>query len=197
MAEEELKTPNGTTQPATAEAAGDGAPETEDERDREMLALRTELDEVKGRFLRSLADLENYRKRADRLIEEERRYANLPLIRDLLPVLDNVRRAIEAAQQKPESNALLEGFQMTARQLEGVFQRYHATPIEALHKPFDPHLHEAILQQPSAEFPPNTVLQETRTGYKLHERVVRPSQVIVSTAPPGAEKKDDQEDGRA
>jgi len=144
-------------------------------------SLRAELAAAQDRALRCQAELENYRKRAQRQIEEERRYANLPLLRDLLPVLDNVHRAIEAAGKTPEASGLLEGFRLVAQQLEGVLARYHCVPIEALHAPFDPHRHEAILQQPSQEHPANTVLLVTQTGFQMHDRVVRPSQVIVAT----------------
>lgn len=153
-------------------------------RDEEIARLRSELEQAKDRALRSLAELDNYRKRADRTIEEERRYALMPLIRDLLPVLDDLRRAIDSSQTTTDPAALREGVELVARKFEGVLAKHHCKPIDALHQPFDPNYHEAILQQPSGEFPPNTVLQVVRTGFTLHDRVVRPSQVIVSTAPP-------------
>jgi molecular chaperone GrpE len=151
----------------------------------ELARLRAELEEAKDRALRGWAELENYRKRALRQVEEERRYAALPLVRDVLPVLDNVKRAVEAAEKTHDAASLLEGIHMVVKQLEGVLARHHCTPIPALHKPFDPNFHDAILHQPSAEFPPNTVLQEVLQGFQLYDRVVRPSQVIVSspTAP--------------
>jgi molecular chaperone GrpE len=145
-------------------------------------ALRAELQQAKDRELRAHAELENYRKRAHRQIEDERRYANLPLMKELLPVLDNVHRAIDAAQKTPDVDALLQGFRLVAEQLEGALARHHCLPIAALHEPFDPHRHQAIAQQPSAEHPANTVLLVTQEGFQLHDRVVRPSQVIVSTA---------------
>ncbi len=152
-------------------------------RDEEIARLRSELDQAKDRALRSLAELDNYRKRADRTIEEERRYALMPFIRDLLPVLDDLRRAIDSSQSSTEAAALREGVELVARKFEGVLAKHHCKPIDALHQPFDPNYHEAILQQPSSEFPPNTVLQVVRTGFTLHDRVVRPSQVIVSAPP--------------
>lgn len=159
----------------------------EDELNHDIELLRTELDEAKDRALRFQAELDNYRKRVNRQMEEDRRYAHLALVRDLLPVLDNARRAIEAAGKAADAASLLEGFKMVARQLQGVLERHHCTKIEALHQPFDPHLHEAICQQPSTEFPPNTVLCVAQGGFRMHDRVVRPSQVIVSVAPPEAE----------
>jgi len=89
---------------------------------------------------------------------EERRYANLGLVRDLLPALDNVQRAIEAAEKSSDAATLLQGFKMVGRQLESLLERYHCVKIEALHQPFDPSRHEAIAQQPSADVPPKTVI---------------------------------------
>ncbi len=151
----------------------------------ELEGIRAELEEVKDHALRSQAELENYRKRAARELRDERRYANMPLIRDLLPIWDNVGRAIEAAEQHEDTNSLLEGFKMVAQQFVDVLKSHNCTEIESLHEPFDPHLHEAISQQPSGEYPGNTVLHVVQTGFLLHDRVVRPTQVIVSVdAPP-------------
>ena len=144
--------------------------------------LRADLEGARDRVLRSQAELENYRKRAAREIEDHRRYANLPLIRDLLPVLDNLERSIAAAETAPDVAGFLAGVKLVAKQFEDTLVRYHCVRIPALHQPFDPNLHHAILQQPSTEFPPHTVLTVTQSGFQLHERVVRPSQVIVSAA---------------
>jgi molecular chaperone GrpE len=143
--------------------------------------LRAELNQSKDQTLRCQAELENYRKRAAREMDDHRRYANMGLIRELLPVLDNVQRAIEAAEKSTDGSGLLDGVKLVAQQLQGVLERHHCVKIEALGAPFDPHLHHAILQQPSQEHPANTILMVTQDGYKLHDRVVRPSQVIVST----------------
>jgi molecular chaperone GrpE len=143
--------------------------------------LRAELEAAKDRALRSHAELENFRKRAARELEDKLRYANMPLLRDLLPVLDNIERAIQAAEQNADAAALLDGFKMVHQQVEDVLKRHHCERIEALHTPFDPHVHHAVMQQPSDAHPANTVLMVTQSGYQLHDRVVRPSQVIVST----------------
>ncbi len=147
----------------------------------ELTKLRNELKAAKDRELRCHAEMDNYRKRATRELTEQLRYANMGLVRDLLPVLDNVQRAIEAGEKHPDANALLEGFKMVHQQLEDALKLHHVTRIEALHEPFDPNVHHAILQQPSEEHPENTVTMVTQTGYQLHDRVVRPAQVIVST----------------
>jgi molecular chaperone GrpE len=147
----------------------------------DLQQLRAELAAAKDRELRVHAELDNVRKRAARELEDYRRFANLPLLRDLLPVLDNVDRAIEAGEKNADAAALLEGFKMVSQQLGEVLKRHHCTLIEALHAPFDPNVHHAVMQQPSDEHPANTVLMVTQNGYQLHDRVVRPSQVIVST----------------
>jgi molecular chaperone GrpE len=162
----------------------------------ELERFRALLEETKDRALRSQAELENYRKRVARQMEEERRYACLPLLRDLLPVWDNVNRAIEAAEKSNETSGLLEGVKLTAKQLESVLERHECTKIEALHQPFDPHLHEAIAQHPSAELPPNTVMHVAQVGFKLHDRVVRPSQVVISSGVPHPVERDQGADGK-
>jgi molecular chaperone GrpE len=157
---------------------------TENVEPEELRDLRLDLEEMKERALRSQAELENYRKRVARQMDDERRYAELYLIRDLLPLVDNIRRAIDAAEKAGESPTLLHGFQLVAKQLDDLLAKHGCIRIEALHRPFDPHLHEAISQLPSAEHEPHTVLHVTQEGFTLHDRVVRPSQVIVSAAAP-------------
>lgn len=147
----------------------------------ELNRLRDDLVEATNRALRAQADLENYRKRAQRELDEERKFANLPLLRDLLPVVDNIGRAIEAAEKAGDASSLLAGFRLVGKQLEDVLGRYGVQRIQALGQPFDPHLHEAISQQPSPDHPPHTVLHVAQEGYRLHDRVLRPSQVVVST----------------
>ena len=144
----------------------------------------SELAAERDRVLRLRAEMENLRGRTARELADERRYASLPLARDLLPLVDNVDRAIEAAEKAGDTGSLLEGFQLLRQQLLGVLTKHECVEIEAADQPFDPQFHEAILQQPSAETPANHVIQVTQTGYQLHDRVVRPSQVIVSSGPP-------------
>lgn len=147
--------------------------------------LCAELNEAKDRALRAAAEIENVRRRARRELEEQSLYAQAPLMSDLLPVLDNVGRAIGAAEKHSDAAGLLEGFRMVARQLEEVLVRHHCTLIPALHEAFDPHRHQAILQQPSAEYAAGTVLAVAQPGYQLHDRVLRPTQVIVSAGESG------------
>jgi molecular chaperone GrpE len=143
-----------------------------------------ELAAADERLLRLQAEMQNLRNRTSREIADERRYAALPILRDLLPVLDNIDRAIEAAEKAGESENLLAGFRLVKQQLESVLVRHQCEPIKAEGEPFDPHFHEAILHQPSGDVPANQVVMVTQPGYKLHDRVVRPAQVIVSSGPP-------------
>jgi molecular chaperone GrpE len=173
---------------AAREAAADRAAESLAEgAESEVERLRQELDEARARALRAQADLENFRKRTRRELDDERRFAYLPLLSDLLPVIDNVGRAIQAAEKAVEksadSAALVEGVKIVSQQLESVLARYHCTRIAAAGAPFDPHLHQAIMQQPSTDHPPGTVLLVAQEGYQLHDRVLRPAQVIVSSEP--------------
>lgn len=147
--------------------------------------LARELELARERALRAQAELENFRRRMQREVEEERRFAQLPLIRDLLPVIDNVERAIEAAEKGGDVSGLLAGFRMVSQQLEETLGRHHCQRIVALNEPFDPSLHQAIAQQPSAEHPPHTVSAVAQAGFRLHDRVIRPAQVMVTVAPTG------------
>ncbi len=143
-----------------------------------------ELLDANNRALRAQADLENYRKRVQREQQQESRYALMPLLRDLLPVLDNIQRAIEAAEKNERTEPLLEGFKLVAQQLQSILLQHDCQPIVAMGETFDPNLHEAVSQTTSDEFEVGKIVMEVAVGYQLHDRVVRPSQVIVSTGPP-------------
>ncbi len=139
-----------------------------------------ELSACQDRVLRMQAEMENLRRRTARELADERRYAPLPFVRDLLDVLDNIDRAIEAGEKAPEGSGLLEGFRMVGKQLRSLLEKHGVHPIAADGEPFDPNFHEALLQQPSTQ-PSGTVLMVTKAGYQLYDRVVRPAQVIVSS----------------
>ena len=139
-----------------------------------------EIAAQKDRILRLQAEMENLRQRQSRELKDERLYGALPLMRDILPVLDNIDRAIEAAEKGGESGSLREGIQLVRQQLVASLAQHGCEPIEALGQPFNPDFHAAILQQPSPDFPAGHVMVVTQPGYKLHDRVVRPSSVIVS-----------------
>lgn len=161
-----------------AESNVDGSPEDP------LQQLVDERDAAKDHALRAQAELENFRKRANRERDEERRYAALPLVRDLLPSLDNLQRALDAASHTDDLSAMLQGVEMVSAQIQEILSRHGTTPIPSVGEAFDPNKHEAIQQMPSADHPPMTVIDEVERGYMLNDRVVRPSKVIVSVAPP-------------
>ena len=134
--------------------------------------------------MRTQAELENFRKRARRELDDQRRYANLPLLADLLPVLDNLDRALGAAQQADATSGLLEGVKMVSAQMLAVLEQYGCRPIEAIGVAFDPNLHESIGVEPSADVAEGIVTRVTRIGYQLQDRVVRPPQVLISSGLP-------------
>lgn len=156
----------------------------EDWKSSEGSDLEQRLAEAEASALRARAELENVRKRMQRDADQQLKYANVPLVRDLLEVIDNLRRANEAASLEVGSaDALRDGVEMVTQQFEGVLAKYGCKPIAALGEEFDPNYHEAIAQMPSDDFAAGLVAQEVAVGYRLHDRVIRPSHVIVSTGP--------------
>jgi molecular chaperone GrpE len=162
---------------AEAMAAGDSSA------DGVLSALQTERDQFFDSWRRVQAEFDNYRKRQAREAEQTAKYAAVPVIRDILPGLDNLRRLLEAAQKGGQLEDLTKGVELTLKHFESILEKNQAHTIPGVGTPFDPNLHEAISQVPSAEHPPMTVLMEVERGYVIHDRVVRPSKVIVSAAP--------------
>src|SRR5262245_18659282 len=176
--------PEEATTTTTAEAADAAVAALESvAADQKVADLEVLLRDANERALRTQAELENYRKRSQRELVEERRYAVVPLVRDLLPVVDNLERAIEAAQQSPDGGGLLAGVKMVAAHLENVLKQHQCIRIETVGAPFDPNLHQAIAQESSDQYPAGIVTRAAQAGFKLHDRVIRPAQVFVSTGP--------------
>jgi molecular chaperone GrpE len=146
-----------------------------------LVAAEQQVQESHERFLRAAAELDNFRKRKEREISDLRKYANQALLRELLGVVDNLERALVSARESGHPEALMEGVEMTLKELLKIFNQFGVTPIEALEQPFDPNHHEAVMQQPSDAFPANTVIQELQKGYLLRDRLLRPAMVVVST----------------
>ena len=145
--------------------------------------LEKALAEEKERTLRLYAELDNTRRRAAREMVEERKYSGMDVIRAILPVMDNLQRAIDAATQQNADDPLLEGVKMVYQQLTDALKQNNCTRIEALNQPFNPNFHQAISQMPSADVPENTCIVVAQEGYMLFDRVVRASQVVVSKKP--------------
>lgn len=148
---------------------------------KELQACRDELAQMKDQFLRARADMENYRRRMQREKEEMAKFANEGILKEILPVIDNLDRAIvHAREHENKGSGLLDGVEMIQRQLHKVLEKYNVCPIDALDQPFDSSCHEAMGQMERDDCPPNTVVEEMQKGYTLNERLLRPSMVMVS-----------------
>jgi molecular chaperone GrpE len=170
---------------ASGDKNGDQAAAGEVQHDLEELkskleAAQQDRDQFLNLLQRTRADFENYQKRWQRDLAQEKRYAFGPLILDLLPVLDNLDRTMQAARKAKESGPLVQGVAMVQAQILEMLRRHGITRIDAKGKPFDPNAHDAVMQQPSQEAPPGTVLQVLEEGFMLHDRVLRPAKVIVA-----------------
>lgn len=133
------------------------------------------------RFLRLSAEFENYKKRTAREMEDYRKYAYEAILGELLGVVDNLERAIEAGKQSVgEDNELLKGVELTLKEILRIFEKFSVTPVNALGKTFDPNFHQAVMQEQADDLPQNTVTKEFQKGYLLHDRLLRPAMVAVS-----------------
>jgi len=151
-----------------------------------IATLEKEKKDNWDRYLRAAADLENLRKRQRREIEDAKLESKGKVLKEMLPVVDNLERAIEHAKQQSGDSPIIEGVQLVLRQFLTAFERLDVTPVEAAGQPFDPNLHEAISQQES-DAPPGTVVQVLQRGYKSGDRLLRPALVVVAKAKPAPE----------
>jgi molecular chaperone GrpE len=152
----------------------------------ELDELRAERDEYKDRFMRALADAENARKRGDKARREAEQYGGSKLSRDMLPVFDNLKRAVESAsdEQKEVSAALIEGVELTLRALVGVFEKHGIRVVSPqVGDRFDPQVHEAMFEAPVPGTKAGDIIQVSAEGFMLHDRLLRPAQVGVSSTP--------------
>ncbi len=180
---EQEETPETVAETAAAEEAEDSV---EAQLRADLQQAQEEAASLKDQYLRTVADMENLRKRTQREKEELAKFANENILRDILDVVDNLERAVDHAEQAEmgETGAgLLEGVQMTLTQFSQVLKKYGVEPVEALGKPFDPALHQAMGQLETEEHPANAVAQELQKGYTLNDRLLRPSMVMVAKAP--------------
>jgi molecular chaperone GrpE len=157
------------------------APSGDGQAPNELEALREEAAEYRERYLRAAAETENVRKRAERDVENARRYGLERLAQALLPVRDSLEAGLATAD-KADVEALLEGKRATLRLLDAALKQVGITELDPLGEPFDPEKHEAMTMQTSATAEPNTVLTVIQKGYAIHDRLLRPARVIVSRA---------------
>jgi molecular chaperone GrpE len=146
-------------------------------------ALRAQLEDKTDRLLRALAETDNVRRRAQRERDDYVKYANESLLRDFVPIIDNLDRALAAARSGGDPGAVVSGVELIQRELLRVLERAGVTRYSAVGQPFDPTRHEAIARVVSGEATPDTVVAETAPGYLLHGRVLRPAMVAVAAAP--------------
>jgi molecular chaperone GrpE len=171
---------NDDAQSAAEDSGADAAAEVDvlaaklDEAAREIARLR-------DAHARAVADLENYRRRVAREKEELRKFAEQGLIEDLLPITDNFAIGLEAAGKHPEAAPITEGFKMIATQIKNTLEQHGLRKINPLGEAFDPNAHESVSQTPHAEIPEHHVAAVLRVGYRLHDRLMRPATVVLST----------------
>ena len=162
---------------------GSGPAKGEEKNLEELLQQKDEeCRQLQDRALRLAAEMENTRKRLEREKTDGICFANESLIRDLLPVVDNLERAIQHGEREEDFGSLLEGVRLTLKGFKDAFSKFGCVTFDSLNKTFDPKFHEAVMQMESADQPEKTVIQELQKGYTLRDRVVRPAMVVVSKA---------------
>ncbi len=167
-------------------AAAEGEPSSDDL----AKSAEAEIEELKDRVLRAVAEAENVRRRAQRDVEDARKYAVATMARDLLAVADNLRRALdavpaEARQGHAALENLMTGVEMTERELAKAFEKAGITMIDPMGEKLDPNLHQAMMQVPDGSAAPGTVVQVVQVGYKIQDRLLRPAMVGVAAPPSG------------
>ncbi|HXL24468.1 MAG TPA: nucleotide exchange factor GrpE [Chthoniobacterales bacterium] len=180
---DELKKRQDAEQRSTSSAA-DGAPAADQtDGDDPVAGLQADLDRFRDLAMRSRADFENYKKRSAREKEEAVKYANTTLLGKLVSIADNFELGLEAARGEGETSPIYSGMNLVLKQLQDFLAENGLRPIDAVGQKFDPNLHEAIAHEPSSEVPEGVVIRQTRRGYRLKDRLLRPSAVVVSSGP--------------
>jgi molecular chaperone GrpE len=144
-------------------------------------AKEKEAEDTYDRLLRISAEFDNYKKRSSREMVEYRKFANQSLIKEMLSVIDNLELAMNSTNvHKAIDKDLLQGLEMTYKEILKVFEKFNVKPIDACGQPFDPTFHEAVMQEETNDSPKNTVVNELQRGYMIHDRLLRPSMVVVA-----------------
>ncbi len=161
------------------DAAGDPLKETQVE----LETTKQEAKETYDRFLRVSAEFENYKKRSAREMDDFRKYANQSLIKEMLAVVDNLERALNSSNGNSSNDkCMADGVNLTLKDILKVFEKFNVKPIESIGQPFDPNFHQAMMQEETDGYPENTVITELQKGYMIHDRLLRPSMVVVAAA---------------
>lgn len=187
------------TEPASGSTAAEPTPPEQEVRSlkAELEQKNSELRAAQDKQLRAYAEFENYKKRAARDQMEQLRYANEKLLKELLPVLDNLERALSHIKDSPEQSPWMEGVELTCRQCLDVLKKFGVTPVASVGEPFDPNRHQAVTYLDTNAQPENHVAEELQKGYLYQDRVLRPSMVAVARKPsrPTTEERPDKPDG--
>jgi len=150
----------------------------------EVTQLKEQLADAEKRVLMAHADLDNFRRRNLRETQDQIKYAPGKLMTEILETIDNLGRAVESYEKDNSGDGLNDGVKMVATQMATILEKHGCKKIEAVGAAYDPNLHQALQMQPSEEYEANTVMMDLRSGFQLHDRVLRPSQVFVSTGAP-------------
>jgi len=172
------ETPSGS-EPAKEGNAGPASTQKDDIQE-QMLQLKAERDKYKDIALRSVADLDNYRKRMAREKDEAIRFANASFLERLIPILDNFELGLQAAKASGGQSAVVDGMSMVSRQLQDFLTSCGIETVDATGQPFNPNIHEAIAQEEDPEIEEGHVIRQLRKGYRLKDRLIRPANVVVS-----------------
>lgn len=147
----------------------------------ELETAKQEAKEAYDRFLRVSAEFENYKKRSTREMDDFRKYSNQSLIKEMLAVVDNLERALNSSNGNSSiDKCMADGVNLTLKEILKVFEKFNVKPIESIGQPFDPTFHQAMMQEETDEHPENTVITELQKGYMIHDRLLRPSMVVVA-----------------
>lgn len=182
-ADESVESPEQATSEAAPAEAATPAPEAGAAEPAAVDPIREERDRLKDQLLRTAADYDNFRKRTRKDLEESERRGREEAVRELLPVFDNLERAMSAASTAKDVDSIVEGVRMVMRLFEDHIGRLGVTRVATVGQRFDPTVHEAIQQKETDEVPPGTVLTEVIPGYRLGDRLVRPAMVVVARKP--------------
>lgn len=172
----------------TAEPTEEQEPQAPPTLEEQLEQAQKELAQSEDKYLRLQAELVNFRRRKQEELDEFRKYQGMNIVRDLLGPLDNLQRAVDAAEQGSSIDDLKLGVQMVAQQFVDTFGQFNVQKMATVGQPFDPNFHEALQQEESSELQPMTVMRELECGFRMHDRVVRPAKVVVSKAPEAAQQ---------
>lgn len=156
----------------------------------ELVVKSEECKALNDKYIRLAAEFDNYKRLSQRDQRDQIRFGNEQLLKELLPVVDNMERAIKAAQASRGDSALVQGVELTLKQLSGALAKFGVQTIETVGQEFDPSAHQAVSYGPSDDMPANKVLDEFQKGYRLHDRILRAAMVSVSSGPAQGNERD-------